>query len=863
MEGVCGLLVPPLRPSSFCLLPFAFKTWRRGALLAFVALLVGALLWAGWYVYNRGFTRKWRDQLTAELRRRGFDMTYSKLTLNPFEGLVIEEAHLYLLDPHAPGGHGTHLLYINRAAVDLSLANLIQKKPFLNSLDLRGARLTIPVNMSDPGGPKLRLRRFQAKLAILPGEVRLTQAQGDFYGVQVTLSGTLLHPESFSPGDTPDSPANQERRRQLARTIIDEIQKVRADRAPPRLDIRFQGDLARPGEIRAYAQLQGEALRRGHSLIEHLLVRADYAAGAFHLQQIELADAHGTLAAQGDYNPGTGETRVQLQSNLDVVTLAREFVDLSALHDFTFRGTPQLRLEGRTRGGNQSASTAAPRPRPASNDSSAAASAGVFQLTGHVALGRFEYQKYAFEQGETDFSWSGDQWYLRGLRLVRPGGGQQTVNADVLSEPGRARVRLTSTVDPVPFLGLLPVNVQGALARLEFRDPPRIELTATGGSLAEPGGLRAEGHLVLGHTRYRGVGINRLHGDFAYADGVFTGRHLALERDEGSATGDAVVYDFNRHDLRLDNVRSTLDTAQAGLWLDPDVFHTIQPFHFHKPPTAVLNGNVQFNGGRNSHLVTDVSAPGGMEFVFVKKTLPFQSIAGQVVFTEDRLWLNDVRAQIFGGQAHGALDLNLTRGTGRMNYSANIDLKDLEFSRLTKLYFDYDNARGLMAGTYRFTGKGEDAGTLHGVGSLSVDKGNVFAIPFLGPLSTILGSVIPGLGFDEAHQATATFLTDSGKILTGNLDVKGAGFSLIGGGWLGYMNDSMNFRVRMNGRGLPGAVLYPVSKLFEYSSQGPLNKPVWRPRVLSVPMPGEEKPPSVASPVPQTIVPPGGTPRPR
>ena len=315
------------------------RLFPRGTLLVVATLLVGGLLWVGWYGYNRGFTRKWRDQLTAELRRRGFDMTYRKLTLNPFEGLVIEEAHLYLLDPRAPGGHGTHLLYISRAAVDLSLANLIQKKPFLNSLDLRGARLTIPVDMADPNGPKLRLRRFQAKLAILPGEVRLTQAQGDFHGVQVTLSGTLLHPDSYNPGGGgPASPAEQARRRQLARTIIEEIEKVRSDRSPPAPGASVSRAISRsPGDLRADAQLQAEAVRRGGCLLDRVLVRADYAAGAFHLQQVELTDAHGALAAQGDYNPTTGETRFQLQSSLDLLTLAREFADLSALREFTFR----------------------------------------------------------------------------------------------------------------------------------------------------------------------------------------------------------------------------------------------------------------------------------------------------------------------------------------------------------------------------------------------------------------------------------------------------------------------------------------------------------------------------------------------
>ena len=144
--------------------------------------------------------------------------------------------------------------------------------------------------------------------------------------------------------------------------------------------------------------------------------------------------------------------------------------------------------------------------------------------------------------------------------------------------------------------------------------------------------------------------------------------------------------------------------------------------------------------------------------------------------------------------------------------------------------------------------EGDNPASLRGTGTLNVDHGNVFAIPFMGPLSGLVSGVLPGLGFDVAHQATANFLTSEGKIYTGNLDVKGLGFALYGGGWLGYTNDTMNFRVRLNSRGLPGAVLYPVSKLFEYSSQGPLSKPIWRPRVLVLPavVPPSSPPPAAS-----------------
>ena len=815
---------------------------RRLVKLTIVAALLGALLWAGWYVYNRGFTRKWREQLAAELRRRGFDFTAGKLTLNPFEGLVAEDADLYLLD-----AHHTHLLNSNRVAVDIDLRHLIEGKSFLNSLDLRDTRLSLPIDMADPDGPQIKVRHLNAKVSFLPGEVRIVQAEGDFYGLLISVSGSLLHPDSFSPSGAPAAgPEDRERRRQWVRAITGEIEKVHADRSPPSLEIQLQGDLAHPEGLHVTAQLQGAGLQRGSYRLERLLMKLDYSAGAFHLRQGDLRDHRGSLALTGDYTPSDGDLRFQVQSGtlnppgvsdarapvrpgLDLLALAHEFADPTMLREWALRETPRLRVDGEWHPGQ-------------------GVPASALQLTGRLALGQFTYhlanpdRAFDFEHAETDFSWKGDRWYLRDLRLVRPGAtsGQQLV-ADVLSEPGQARVRLTSTLDPLPFVSLLPAKGREAAARLEFRDPPRVDLTAAGRSLTDLASLKVDGQLSLGRTRYRGVGLNRLHGDFSLADGLFSGRKITLERDEGVGTADLIVYSFDKHEVQLNNVHTSLDPGQAGVWLDPDVYHTIQPFRFRKPPALSIHGNVQFNGGRNSHLVTDVNAPGGMDYVFLKRNLPFQTIAGQVVFTEDRLWINDIRGDIFGGEARGALDLALGRVK---DYTAALDVKNLDFVRLTKLYFDYDTSKGQLSGSYHFSGVSDDARTLKGVGMLNLERGNVFAIPFMGPLSTILGKVMPGLGYDEAHQASAPFQTGNGKIYVGKLEVRGLGFSLFGGGWLGYMDDTMNFRMHMNTRGLPGAVLSPVSALFEYNSQGPLSKPVWRPSVLAAlaKKPGETLP---------------------
>ncbi len=800
------------------------------AALSLALALCAGLAWAGWYVYNRGFTRKWRQELTAELRARGLDFTATRLTLNPFEGLVAEDAHLYLRDKN----HSL-LLYISRVAVDINLFNLIQKKPFLNALDLRGARLSIPLDLADPDGPKLRLRRFQAKVSFQPGIVQLTQAQGDFHGLHISVSGEVLHPDSFQQAQAAGAaagPADLDRRRSLARGLLEEIGKVRAEKQQPRLEIHFQADLANPRNLRVSALLEGEALRRGNYRAEHLLARLNYSASAFHLPQFEITDAKGTLGAQGDFDPSTGEARGQLQSTLDVMALAHEFLDPTLLDGFGPADPPKVRLEASAH-------------FPASAPGATAPPVPEFQLTGHASLGPFDWKAVKFQEAGSDFSWksgaAGQQWYLHGLRMVRPGDGSQALTADILHDPAQLQVRLTSSLDPAQFASLLPTRGRDALADLRFTDPPRVTLTASTQSPQDLSSLTISGQMTLGRTRYKGVGFNRLRSDFTYEKSALSYRHFTLDRDEGSANGDLFVYDFGKHEVRLENVRASVDPAQVCLWIDSGVARAVAPYHFRKPPATVTNGVVQFDGGRNSRLTVDVNAPAGMDYVFLKKPLKFQNLNGQVLFTDDRLRLNGLKAETFGGAAQGDLDLSLVHGA--QDYRANIDVQNLDFAPLTKLYFDYDTSKGAFSGNYHFTGRGDDAATLHGAGHLAIDHGNVFAIPFLGPLSSVISSVLPGLGFDVAHQASADFLTAGGKIYTGNLAVKGLGFSLFGGGWLGYLDDTMNFRIRINGRGLPGAVLYPVSKLFEYGSQGPLSKPVWRPRVLT---PAASPPPTSA-----------------
>ena len=149
------------------------------------------------------------------------------------------------------------------------------------------------------------------------------------------------------------------------------------------------------------------------------------------------------------------------------------------------------------------------------------------------------------------------------------------------------------------------------------------------------------------------------------------------------------------------------------------------------------------------------------------------------------------------------------------------------------MYADYDDSKGRLNCSFLWKGDDDNARKVDGSGQLSITDGNVFLIPFLGPLSGLLNTVIPGLGVSTAHKATASFTIKDGVFNTRNLHVDGTSFTLRGHGDLRFMDDSMQFYARVNARSLPGIVLFPVSKLLEYAAEGKLSKPVWKPRILT------------------------------
>jgi hypothetical protein len=296
----------------------------------------------------------------------------------------------------------------------------------------------------------------------------------------------------------------------------------------------------------------------------------------------------------------------------------------------------------------------------------------------------------------------------------------------------------------------------------------------------------------------------------------------------GVATG-TVIYDFGKHRTTLKGAKSGVRLRDLAAWFSLDLGKAVEPFAFHSPPFLEFNGVVDDDPER-TRLEVKMSAKDGLDYELFDKNLSFDTVQGVLRIDGQRLTLRDFTGRLFGGTVR--YDSTVSLDPRSPGYEASVGLDRINFETVTGLYFGYKDSKGLLSGEYSFVAPGDDPRAIKGKGALRVIDGNVFSIPYLGPLSSVLDGIVPGMGFSTAREASASFTVANGRLETGDLEVQGRGFTMLGKGHFLFLEDAMNLSVRINARGIPGVLLFPVSKLFEYVSDGRMSDPVWRPKRL-------------------------------
>lgn len=766
---------------------------RSVQLFVFVAV-PAVILWLQFL----GLPHMLHAPVIAAARQEGLDLKFSRMRVSILQGLVLDDVRL-----SAENLPDKNEVAVDRASLAVNWRELLRGKFELGALELRGAQLYLPLASQDGVTRSLRLTKARARLALADGIVSVPLARFNLQGIEVTATGQIaLSPQGTQPPQGDILPPGAAR-------VIEILEAVEFGGTPPKLAIEFSAAGGTSGEWQLpLVRFEAPHASFGAAELNDIRMDADFIGRVLSLKRLSARDGKGgSFEATGRWDAASGELQGEFDSSVDPTGFMSEFLHAKEWRDLDFAKPPVIR-----------GTLEAPKNEPRR-----------LQLLGTAESGGFSYRGLSFGGFSASFVWrSGGEFYADEISLRTPSG---PITASLMMRPKEGvKMRLDCRADPLPLLPLLGAKVKNSVDKMElkFLEPPCIFLTAEGPK-PDPALLRAKGTLQLGRTSIHGSEMESATADVAFADLALNFTNMRVKRPEGEGSG-TFTYDFGRKQVRLENIRSKMMPFHVLQWADPNIARETEPYRLKGPPDVTVNGLIGLQDSSLTKLTAQFQAPQGLKYDLLERTLDFGATRGTLRFEGKKILADITSAQLYGGNVR--LNAAITTGQPGARQQMTVDLDRVNFETLTRLYFDYRDSKGLVSGRYDFSfvpGKPEQ---MRGQGNLLVEDGNVFAIPVLGPLSFLLDSVIPGAGYQTSRRGTCDYTVSNGEIRTDNLDVQGQGFVMIGKGTLFYIEDRMDFGVRVNAQGVPGILLYPVSKLFEYVSDGKMTEPKWRPRML-------------------------------
>lgn len=415
-------------------LVFRKRVGRALGVAAVLATLFG--VWSAWYLARRGFTHEWRALVTDELAQRGVLVAMAKLTLDPINGLVARGVRV--VDARHPK---TAVIRIDRLSLDVSLGDMLFGRPFLNGFELKDASLTLPfAGAGEERGP-LVVTSLDARVSLPPGQAVVRYAEASVLGVRVRGAGRLLAP-GIGQGQIPLDRLKEPRWFPALERWLAEVRYPGGEE--PTLDLRFEGDLARPEMLRVRGWFQSGPVEWRTARCEWMYAEMDWRADVFEIGRFEMGDAgRGTLAAVLRWSERTGEGEFRVVSGFDMSGVLPWLGSGRVGAEFVVFDRPEFEMEGAWK------------------------QAG-WSVTGNVRVGRFGVRSMVFDGGSAAFGLAPGRWYLRDARIGYRGAW---AGGSAMLSPEGFRARVESEIPAGEFRPL--ADSRAAARALEALPQPK------------------------------------------------------------------------------------------------------------------------------------------------------------------------------------------------------------------------------------------------------------------------------------------------------------------------------------------------------------------------------------------------------
>ena len=780
--------------------PVIHFLWKNAMRLVLVAVFVGIPA-ATLYLREVGIGFGAKEALAGALSNHAIEVSIGRLALDPFSGLLARDIAIHDRDQG-----GRLIAKINNVALSLNLSELTRGRIAVDKLSLQNAGVSIPVGSLE-SSPRLDVQGVYADVSLLGDQLRLSRFEGLVEGIRVELSGLFLNPSSvkIKPQPAADS-GNAALNPELIEKVLAELAALKFPDGPPTLHASLEADLEKMDSLRVenFTLRSGKIVGKGWQF-EAAEVHGQYSDGNLRVPRVFLRDEQGTFEASLDWSRREGTLDGTVISTLDPAPILRALAEKNeAARTLAFSKPPHV--EAHVVVENVSA-----KPE--------------VRVTGMAFAPALAFKDTKFRDVGCHFAWKDGVLYARDVKFSV---GRGNFSGEVWVAPGDFRLNARNTIAPSSLLGLFDPNTRAFLSKMEFEDLPDITVALHATKL-DFASLRGKGHLKLGRTAMRGSWLDSAESDFEIGDRCVTYRDFLIKTREGRGTG-SFAYDVGLQEARLNGIRSTLVPVDVLMWIDPKIAESLKPYRFRAPPSAIVEGKVHLKDPTKNNLSIRIESDEGLDYDLLHRTLRFGKTSAVVNVVGSKVNADIRKAKLMGGDV--AIKAIVSIDPKDPTFGADVKLNRVNFAQLTKLYFGYDTSKGVVSGNYKFQARMGEENLMRGVGSIRVEDGNVFAIPVLGPLSEILGAILPGVGYQTARIATADFTAANEIINTKNLVIEGAGFSMIGAGDIHFMTSRLDMSMRINARGIPGLVFYPVSKLLEYVSTGTVAEPQWRPKII-------------------------------
>jgi hypothetical protein len=521
-----------------------------------LALVCGGLAWLGWYGYTKGLGRHWRSLLEKEFARYGLYIDIGKITLDPFRGLIARDIQIFNNKQEE-----NLLAEINQVSLDINYGNLFQHERALNSVDLSGATLMVPLNFRSPQSGKVRITDFHARIYLFPGRIEVRQASAQLYGIRINAAATLIHPQNISTAvaAVANDPDPSDATIKFVATLFHELRRIRYPE-PATLSFSFQMDLSNPRDWRINdGNLVAADVKKDGAELKDLAAKFSFENQRFSLRSLHVIDSRGELFALGTWDVATGEKKFQVRSTLDLAQLLRDEPSFDWLRQWEFAQPPELELEGALLRNWEP------------------------QIIGKLSLEQFSVRGVPFQGLRAEFSKQGKSWMATNVELTHRTG---TATGEVIDRPQEFRLRLHSALNPKAVMALLPTTFSALLSDWDFQAPPVVQLDLVGTS-PEIRRLSGNGQCWLGPARFRGVSMNSGSGTFRFKPFQVSVENVRISRDEGVATGSFVLNLRTKRLSQLD-VQAHLQPGAIAAWFKPSLLPLFDHLQFPQAPELNL-----------------------------------------------------------------------------------------------------------------------------------------------------------------------------------------------------------------------------------------------------------------------------------